>query len=105
MYYRRPRFSNSSSSNNNSGKGRWNDSIPNNIILVRGLPDEADENDVGCFPLPYIAISPYIKYVIAQCSVRGSLTTYLLIYLLACLPIYLLLSGHPFMTSTKKSRF
>ena len=29
-----------------SSKGRWNDSIPNNILLVRGLPEDAIESDV-----------------------------------------------------------
>jgi len=42
--YRRPR----SSFGGNGGRGRWNDSIPNNIILMRGLPEEAVETDV-CF--------------------------------------------------------
>ena len=39
--YRRSR-----SSYGGNGRGRWNDSIPNNIILMRGLPEEAVETDV-----------------------------------------------------------
>lgn len=39
--YRRPR-----PSYGGNGRGRWNDSIPNNIILMRGLPEEAVETDV-----------------------------------------------------------
>lgn len=50
--YRRYRFS----SSGGSGKGRWNDSIPNNIVLVRGLPDDADENDVSGFLIAMIFI-------------------------------------------------
>jgi len=30
-----------------NNKGRWNDSIPNNILLIRGLPDDAIESDVS----------------------------------------------------------
>jgi len=40
--YRRSR-----SSYGGNGRGRWNDSIPNNIILMRGLPEEAVETDVS----------------------------------------------------------
>jgi len=40
--YRRPR-----PSYGGNGRGRWNDSIPNNIILMRGLPEEAVETDVS----------------------------------------------------------
>jgi len=42
--YRRSR-----SSYGGNGRGRWNDSIPNNIILMRGLPEEAVETDVRLF--------------------------------------------------------
>jgi len=40
--YRRSR-----SSYGGNGRGRWNDSIPNNIILMRGLPEAAVETDVS----------------------------------------------------------
>lgn len=34
------------------GKGRWYNSIPNNIILVRELPEDAVENDVSVHVMP-----------------------------------------------------
>jgi len=47
--YRRPR-----QSYPGNGRGRWNDSIPNNIILMRGLPEEVVETDVCMLCLRYI---------------------------------------------------
>ena len=51
--YRRPR-----SSYSGNGRGRWNDSIPNNIILMRGLPEEAVESDVS-YPYSMLGLARY----------------------------------------------
>ena len=32
-----------------TGRGKWDESIPNSIILMRGLPSEATDNDVSFF--------------------------------------------------------
>jgi len=43
------RRSSRSSYGGNVGRGRWNDSVPNNIVLMRGLPEQAVETDVRFF--------------------------------------------------------
>jgi len=56
--YRRPR-----SSYGGNGRGRWNDSIPNNIVLMRGLPAEAVETDVSVAELFF---SLKLMYTVAE---------------------------------------